>query len=122
MEVEAMRAFRDRFAIPVSDADIEKIPFYKPPDDSSEMRYLRDRVKALGQVPQRRRKSAALAVPELSAFDPQLKGTSDREISTTMSFVRILTRSCAIRRSVREWCRSLPTNRARSGWKGCSAS
>jgi pyruvate dehydrogenase E1 component len=90
MEVEAMRAFRDRFAIPVSDADIEKIPFYKPPDDSSEMRYLRDRVKALGQVPQRRRKSAALAVPELSAFDPQLKGTGDREISTTMSFVRIL--------------------------------
>ncbi len=90
MEVEAMRAFRDRFAIPVSDADIEKIPFYKPPDDSSEMRYLRDRVKALGQVPQRRRKSAALAVPELPAFDPQLKGTGDREISTTMSFVRIL--------------------------------
>ena len=90
MEVEAMRAFRDRFEIPVSDADIEKIPFYKPPDDSSEMRYLRDRVKALGQVPQRRRKSAALAVPELPAFDPQLKGTGDREISTTMSFVRIL--------------------------------
>ncbi|HEY1653934.1 MAG TPA: pyruvate dehydrogenase (acetyl-transferring), homodimeric type [Candidatus Tumulicola sp.] len=90
MEVEAMRAFRDRFAIPIPDAEIEKIPFYKPPDDSPEMRYLRDRVETLGQIPQRRRTSAALAVPELAAFDPQLKGTGDREISTTMSFVRIL--------------------------------
>jgi pyruvate dehydrogenase E1 component len=90
MEVEAMRAFRDRFAIPVSDAEIEKIPFYKPPDDSTEMQYLRERVNALGFVPQRRRVSASLPVPELSAFEPQLTGTGEREISTTMSFVRIL--------------------------------
>ncbi|HVA32542.1 MAG TPA: pyruvate dehydrogenase (acetyl-transferring), homodimeric type, partial [Candidatus Baltobacteraceae bacterium] len=90
MEVEAMRAFRDRFKIPVSDAQIEKVPFYKPPDDSPEMQYLRDRVKALGHVPQRRRKSASLTVPELSAFEPQLKSTGEREISTTMAFVRIL--------------------------------
>ncbi len=90
MEVEAMRAFRDRFSIPVSDAEIEKIPFYKPAEDSPELKYLRDRVKALGRVPQRRRTSAALAVPELPAFEGQLAGTGDREISTTMAFVRIL--------------------------------
>ncbi|MEO6835632.1 MAG: pyruvate dehydrogenase (acetyl-transferring), homodimeric type [Candidatus Tumulicola sp.] len=90
MEVEAMRAFRDRFSIPVSDAEIEKIPFYKPPDDSTEMQYLRERVATLGQLPQRRRTSASLPVPELSAFEPQLKGTGEREISTTMAFVRIL--------------------------------
>jgi len=90
MEVEAMRAFRDRFNIPVSDADIEKIAFYRPAEDSPEMAYLRDRVKALGRVPQRRRTSASLAVPEPSAFEAQMAGTGDREISTTMSFVRIL--------------------------------
>jgi pyruvate dehydrogenase E1 component len=90
MEVEAMRAFRDRFSIPVPDAEIDKIPFYKPPEESAEMRYLRDRVKDLGSVPQRRRTSAALTVPELSAFEPQLASTGDREISTTMAFVRIL--------------------------------
>jgi pyruvate dehydrogenase E1 component len=90
MELEEMRQFRDRFSIPVQDSKIDKIPFYKPDDDSPEMRYLRERVKALGQVPQRRRKSAPMPAPELSAFEPQLKDTGDREISTTMAFVRIL--------------------------------
>ena len=91
MEVEAMRAFRDRFDIPVTDDEIDKIPFYKPADDSPEMQYLRERVEALGQ----RAAAAAqvahrLTVPELSAFEAQLQGTGDREISTTMAFVRIL--------------------------------
>ncbi|MBV8601293.1 MAG: pyruvate dehydrogenase (acetyl-transferring), homodimeric type, partial [Candidatus Eremiobacteraeota bacterium] len=92
MELEAIRHFRDRFKIPVSDEDLQKVPFYKPPADSQEMRYLQERIQQLGRVPQRRRKSSvALTVPELSAFDAQLKGTGDREISTTMAFVRILT-------------------------------
>ena len=92
MEVEAMRTFRDRFSLPISDAEIggEQIPFYKPPEDAPEMRYLRERVAALGSVPQRRRKAASLVVPELSAFDAQLQGTGERHISTTMAFVRIL--------------------------------
>jgi len=90
MELQAMRAFRDRFAIPVSDEQLEKIPFYKPPEDSREMQYLRERQKELGTVPQRRRRAAPLAVPQLAAFDAQLKGTGEREISTTMAFVRIL--------------------------------
>jgi pyruvate dehydrogenase E1 component len=90
MELEAMRMFRDRFALPISDSEIEKVPFYKPPDDSPEMRYLRERLTALGNVPRRREKSISLTVPDLAAFDTQLQGTGDREISSTMAFVRIL--------------------------------
>ncbi|HTU69452.1 MAG TPA: pyruvate dehydrogenase (acetyl-transferring), homodimeric type [Candidatus Baltobacteraceae bacterium] len=90
MDVEDMRAFRDRFYLPISDAEIPNVPFYHPPEDSEEMRYLRERIKAQGSLPQRRRKSESLAVPELSAFDAQLQSTGDREISTTMAFVRIL--------------------------------
>ena len=92
MEIEAMRVFRDRFALPISDAELsgEKVPFLKPSDDAPEMRYLRERLAALGSVPQRRKRSASLTVPQLSAFEPQLQGTGDRHISTTMAFVRIL--------------------------------
>jgi pyruvate dehydrogenase E1 component len=75
----------------VSDEDIAKLPFRKPPDDSDEMRYLLDRRKALGGfLPQRPRGVTKLAVPELSAFRSVLDGTGEREISTTMAFVRIL--------------------------------
>jgi pyruvate dehydrogenase E1 component len=91
MDINAVRAFRDRFHVPIADADLEKMPFYRPPDDSEEMRYLKDRIAVQGSLPQRRRTSESLAVPALSAFDAQLKGTGDREISTTMAFVRILT-------------------------------
>ncbi|HEY5339557.1 MAG TPA: pyruvate dehydrogenase (acetyl-transferring), homodimeric type, partial [Candidatus Aquilonibacter sp.] len=90
MDVEDMHAFRDRFLVPVKDEDIPSVPFYRPPDDSAEMRYLKERMKAQGSLPQRRRTSESLAVPELSALESQLKGTGDREISTTMAFVRIL--------------------------------
>ena len=91
MGLEALRKFRDRFAIPVSDEKIEEIPFLTLPADSSEMKYLRERRAALGgPLPQRRRTSKALEVPELSAFSAQLASTESREISTTMAFVRIL--------------------------------
>ena len=90
MDVDDMRAFRNRFAVPVHDDDIAKVPFYRPPDDSEEMRYLKERVRAQGSLPQRRRRSETLAVPALSAFDAQLQSTGEREISTTMAFVRIL--------------------------------
>jgi pyruvate dehydrogenase E1 component len=87
-----MRTFRDRFALPITDEQIshEKIPFFKPAEDSPEMRYLRERTAELGSVPQRRRRSASLTVPELSTFDAQLQSTGDRSISTTMAFVRVL--------------------------------
>ncbi|HMD02112.1 MAG TPA: pyruvate dehydrogenase (acetyl-transferring), homodimeric type, partial [Candidatus Baltobacteraceae bacterium] len=91
LDVAAMRQFRDRFSIPVSDAELHKTPFYRPPEDTPESAYLRERGKELGRVPQRRRKtSKVLTIPERSAFDAQLKTTGEREISTTMAFVRIL--------------------------------
>ena len=88
----ALRQFRDRFNIPISDADLGSAPFYRPPENSPEMKYLRERTAAMGGfLPQRRaRASVPLTIPPLSVFDAVLKGTGDREISTTMAFVRIL--------------------------------
>jgi pyruvate dehydrogenase E1 component len=89
MGIEALRKFRDRFAIPVSDAQIEDIPLLKLGEQ--ERRYLDERRRAFGgPLPQRRAKSVPLDVPELNAFAAQLASTEDREISTTMAFVRIL--------------------------------
>ncbi len=92
MGEDALRAFRDRFNIPLSDEKIAEAPFYKPADDSPEIRYLKERRAALGgYLPVRRRSAGALEVPALSAFEAQLQDTGEREISTTMAFVRILT-------------------------------
>src|SRR5882724_1999017 len=89
---EDLRAFRDRFNIPVSDEDITRLPFKKPEENSEESRYLRDRRAALGgYLPSRRRSAPALAIPPLEAFASLLEGTGEREISTTMAFVRALT-------------------------------
>ena len=90
MKVESMRAFRDRFHLPIPDEKIEELPFFKPSDDTPEMQYLREQVKARGSLPLRRSKSVSLTVPELNAFQPVLEATGEREISTTMAFVRIL--------------------------------
>jgi pyruvate dehydrogenase E1 component len=91
MKVESMRNFRDRFHLPVPDNIIESLPFLRPSEDSPEMKYLREVVQRRGSIPSRRQKSASLTVPDLSAFSAQLKGTGDREISTTMAFVRLFT-------------------------------
>ena len=91
MDLAELKAFRDRFQIPVTDDQIEKVPLYRPADNSVEMEYLRSRRAALGgSIPQRRRTSTSFAVPALAMFDTVLKGSEDREISTTMGFVRIL--------------------------------
>ncbi len=89
----ALKAFRDRFHIPVSDADIDKMPFIKLTEGSPEHKYLHERRTALGgYLPARRRKSAPLQIPPLETFDALLKATAEgREISTTMAFVRMLT-------------------------------
>ena len=90
----AIREMRDRFAIPISDEQLPEIPFYKPSEETPEMRYLHERRKALGgYLPQRRvRADEQLAVPDLSAFQNVLEATSaGREISTTQVYVRILT-------------------------------
>jgi pyruvate dehydrogenase E1 component len=92
MVAEQVRAFRDRFAIPISDTQLaDDVPFIKPPENSPEMKYLRERVAELGSVPQRRRNvEKPLEVPPLSAFNALLEDTGEREISTTMAFVRAL--------------------------------
>ena len=90
MAEDQLRAFRDRFEIPVSDEDLPKAPFVKL--NNAQKAYLADRRKALGgEFPKRETKSDKLEIPPLSKFDAQLKGTGEREISTTMAFVRILT-------------------------------
>jgi len=94
VDTATIREMRDRFNIPIPDERLDELPFYIPPADSPEMRYLHERRKALGGfLPQRRRKVDAVpAVPPLSAFDALLKGSGEgREISTTMAFVRALT-------------------------------
>jgi pyruvate dehydrogenase E1 component len=92
MGADAIRAFRDRFKIPVADEEVSKAPYYRPAENSPEIKYLRERRDALGgYFPARRLESEPLQVPGLAAFDAQIKGSGDREISTTMAFVRILT-------------------------------
>jgi pyruvate dehydrogenase E1 component len=90
--VEHMKVFRDRFNIPVSDADIGNIPYITLDDDSEEKKYLLERREELGGfLPKRNHDAPALKTPDLSIFNAMLKSTGDREISTTMAFVRILT-------------------------------
>jgi pyruvate dehydrogenase E1 component len=92
MTEAALLTFRDRFRLELTDDQIRAGEFFRPPDDSPEMTYLRERREALGgYLPARRRKAPEpLPVPELSAFKGQLEGTGEREVSTTMAFVRVL--------------------------------
>jgi pyruvate dehydrogenase E1 component len=90
MGEDELRKFRDRFNIPVTDEQLPKIPFIRPAEDSQEMKYLRERGAAMGTLPARQPVAKPLEIPGLEAFDAMLKGTDDREISTTMAFVRLL--------------------------------
>ena len=91
MDIESLKAFRTRFDLPVSDKEVESLSFYKPTDDSPEMQYMMERRKELGGfLPARRRKTTALKTPALSAFANVTASSGEREISTTMAFVRIL--------------------------------
>jgi pyruvate dehydrogenase E1 component len=89
-----LRYVRDRFNIPIPDAELPKIPFYKPADDTPEMKYLHERRKALGgYLPKRRVKAdETFTVPPLDTFKAVLEPTAEgREISTTQAYVRFLT-------------------------------
>ncbi|HEX3802714.1 MAG TPA: pyruvate dehydrogenase (acetyl-transferring), homodimeric type [Solirubrobacteraceae bacterium] len=91
MAEEALLAFRDRFELPLTDEQVRAAEYYKPPEDSPEMKLLSEtRARLGGALPARRRKAGPVQVPELSAFQSQLDGTGEREISTTMAFVRVL--------------------------------
>jgi len=91
MAESALRTFRDRFKIPISDDEIAKAPFCLPGAGSPELQYMHDRREALGgYLPARRSEAPPLELPELSTFDALLKGTGNREMSTTMAAIRIL--------------------------------
>ncbi|RUO80058.1 pyruvate dehydrogenase (acetyl-transferring), homodimeric type [Idiomarina tyrosinivorans] len=93
MDMEAIKHFRDRFNIPFKDEELEDLPYYQFDKDSDELNYLNERREKLGgYMPVRRAKAdVELELPALKAFDAVLKGSGDREISSTMAFVRILT-------------------------------
>ena len=86
------KSFRDRFDIPVSDLEIEKLPYVRPPEDSPEIQYLKNTRKKLGGfIPRRRTLSDKLTMPEDEIFKKLYESTGDRKISTTMAIVRIIT-------------------------------
>jgi pyruvate dehydrogenase E1 component len=91
LDLDSLRRFRDRFAIPVSEEQLENVPYYRPEENSPELEYLRKRRKALGgPLPARQADFKAMTVPPLDAFKKQLESSGEREISTTMAFVRVL--------------------------------
>ncbi|MCQ4274097.1 pyruvate dehydrogenase (acetyl-transferring), homodimeric type [Stutzerimonas degradans] len=91
VDVESLKVFRDRFGVPIADDQLKDLPFYKPEPDSPEAKYLQKKREALGGfVPQRRTKSFSIPTPPLETLKAILDGSGDREISTTMAFVRVL--------------------------------
>ena len=91
LDIESLKKFRDRFGIPVKDEDLEAVPYYRPPKDSPEMVYMcKVRESLGGPVPQRRGMTQPLKVPGLELFEGQTKSSGERELSTTMAFVRML--------------------------------
>ena len=91
MDAGSIKQFRDRFNVPIADKDLEDVPYYHPGEDSPEAKYLLERRKALGgPLPRRSSAAPSLQAPDLDTFGGLLQSTGDREISTTMAFVRAL--------------------------------
>ncbi|MBT8089136.1 MAG: pyruvate dehydrogenase (acetyl-transferring), homodimeric type [Gammaproteobacteria bacterium] len=93
MDIEEIKAFRDRFNIPIPDSKLgDTVPYFKPDPDSAEFEYMMEQRQALGGfLPRRRPVSKSLPAPPLELFKTQIDGTGEREASTTMAFVRMLT-------------------------------
>ena len=91
LSLDELKHFRDRFDVPLRDEELEDVPYYRPAADSSEMQYMHQcRERLGGTMPRRLVDQQTLAIPALSAFKAQLEGSGNREISSTMAFVRIL--------------------------------
>lgn len=92
LDLESLKDFRDRFDMPFTDEQLEDVPYYRPAEDSAELRYMKEqRDKLGGYMPVRRQKaSQQLTIPGLDVFANFLEGSGDREISTTMAFVRMM--------------------------------
>ncbi|MFZ9994220.1 MAG: alpha-ketoglutarate dehydrogenase [Steroidobacteraceae bacterium] len=91
LDVDALLEFRNRFNLPLTDQEVAELQFYKPADDSAEMRYLRDRRAELGgPLPVRRRSADALSIPELASYGKFALEADNKEMSTTMAVVRLV--------------------------------
>ncbi|GHD43678.1 pyruvate dehydrogenase E1 component [Marinobacter persicus] len=92
LDLDTLKDFRDRFAIPLKDDELEDVPYYRPAPDSPELVYMKKRRQELGGFyPKRNKDCQPLKIPDLDIFKQVLEGSNGREISTTMAFVRILT-------------------------------
>jgi pyruvate dehydrogenase E1 component len=92
LDIAALKDFRDRFALPLTDADVAELKFYRPPEDSAELTYLRERRAQLGgPLPRRRATAPRVAVPPLESYAQFALAPQGKEMSTTMAFVRALT-------------------------------
>lgn len=95
IDMEGLKKFRDRFNIPLTDKKLEKMEYYAPPANSPEIKYMKEKRKKLGGfIPQRNHKTEKLNIPELDIFKGQLESSGEREYSSTMSFVRMLSSLC----------------------------
>ena len=91
LDIDTLKAFRDRFGVPLKDEELEDVPYYRPAPDSPELVYMKKRRQELGGFyPKRNKDCQPLQIPELDIFKQVLEGSDGREISTTMAFVRIL--------------------------------
>ena len=92
LSMDNIKSFRDKFNIPVTDSEIEKLPYVRPPDDSPEIQYLKKTREGLGGfIPRRRTTSEVLTMPDNKIFEKLYESSGDRKISTTMAIVRIIT-------------------------------
>lgn len=91
LDIESLKIFRDRFNLPLTDKELVKVPYYRPPADSREMQYMRERRKSLGgSIPHRFNSKNTLTIPSSDIFSRQLASSGERKISTTMAIVRML--------------------------------
>ena len=91
MDIESLKVFRDRFRIPLKDDELYELPYLKPDEDSKEMKFIRQTREGLGgYLPSRNRESAPIKSLPPDSFSAILKGSGDKEMSTTMAFVRLL--------------------------------
>jgi len=92
LSMDNIKSFRDKFNIPVTDSEIEKLPYVRPPEDSPEIQYLKKTREGLGGfIPRRRTTSEVLTMPDNKIFEKLYESSGDRKISTTMAIVRIIT-------------------------------
>ena len=92
LDLNALKEFRDRFNIPITDKKLKDVPYFMPKKNSQEIEYLHERRKSLGgYIPKRITEAKSIKTPANDVFHPQLDGTGEREASTTMAFIRMLT-------------------------------